>query len=191
MIKNAEKIPVRSCRGGYTLLFAVLTATLVLGVAVFIVDVARKQHELSVAARNSIYSFYAADSLIECAVSAVNWQSPGFSSTTPSTLDCGSGTGALELVPDASISMPASLIAAPLKQQTGYVSLNFNTGSETLKSCGQLTITTGKDPSSGEPMTIMDARGYNLCVSTSPTAPDVSNPSTVERALRLIQSGIW
>ena len=51
---------------GYTLLFAVLIASLVLGVATFILGVAHKQYVLSSTARNSSYAFYAADSGIEC-----------------------------------------------------------------------------------------------------------------------------
>ncbi len=51
---------------GYTLLFAVLVASLALGVAVFILSVSRKQYILSAAARESMYSMYASDSGIEC-----------------------------------------------------------------------------------------------------------------------------
>src|SRR3989344_6514941 len=51
---------------GYTLLFAVLTAALVLGVTVFILSVSRKQFILSTTARESTFAIYAADSGIEC-----------------------------------------------------------------------------------------------------------------------------
>ncbi len=51
---------------GYTLLFAVITAALVLGVAAFIVGVARKQYIIAATTRDSVYALYAADSGIEC-----------------------------------------------------------------------------------------------------------------------------
>lgn len=186
-------------KGGYTLLFSVLTATLVLGVAVFIVDLSRKQHELAVSARNSIYSFYAADSGIECAVSASNWtNSGGLASTTSGTLKCGTGTltsaltleqvGPLQISPTLIIygNSPKNLV----RQQTGFVSLSFNNGTTLTNACAQLIITTGSLSSSSiQPVRIIDARGYNLC-SAGPV-PNTTNTGTVERALRLIQTGVW
>ena len=192
-----------STKRGYTLLFAVLTATVVLGVAVFIVDVSRKQYELSVAARNSIYSFYAADSAIECVISGVNWtNSGGFASTTGGTLACGGGTVNLALVSPVSIN-PSTIVYDAAdnpqntkRQQSGYVSLSFAGNGATIKQCALITVTTGWDKAvGGKPITIVDARGYNLC-TTNPntgasTGPDTTNPATVERALRLVQHGVW
>ncbi len=183
-------------QGGYTLLFAVLTATLVLGVAVFIVDLSRKQHELAVSARNSVYSFYAADSAMECAVSAENWEgTEGFASTTGGTLHCGaSGSIAFSPVspvviyPDTIISSGSGLNIR--RQWQAYIPLSFNNGTEQTTNCALLTITTGMNPANGiQFMKIIDARGYNTC--TAVPAPDVSNSGTVERALRLVQTGIW
>lgn len=63
---------------GYTLLFAVLTAALVLGVAAFILGVARKQYIISATARDSMFSFYNADSALSCILQS--WDS---STSTP------------------------------------------------------------------------------------------------------------
>lgn len=182
-------------QGGYTLLFSVLTATLVLGVAVFIVDLTRKQHELAVSARNSIYAFYAADGGIECAVSTSNWQSPGFASTTGGTLNCGGDVDGVVLAQSGCPQVyPASLIGGtptnPIRQWCGYVSMKFpNTGTPATNGCAQVIITTGQDITTSQPKTIIDSRGYNLC--TSAPAPDTAKTDTVERALRLIQTGVW
>jgi len=54
---------------GYTLLFAVLVATLVLSIGLYILSVSRKQFILSEAARDSMNAFYAADSGLSCALS--------------------------------------------------------------------------------------------------------------------------
>jgi hypothetical protein len=185
----------RSPQGGYTLLFSVLTATLVLGVAVFIVGVTEKQYELSVQARNSIYSFFAADSGIECAVNAANWtNSGGFASTTGGTLVCAGGTATFSAVTPVVIT-PSSILTGdtnnPVRQQQGTVSLSFNNGTVTSRGCATITLTTGRDPASNQPTTVIDARGYNTCTSTTPPAPEGTNSGTVERALRLIQSGVW
>lgn len=75
---------------GYTLLFAVLTATLVLGVAVFILGVSRKQLALAVAARDSMYSLYAADSGIECA--AAEYLNSLFVTSSSGNISCAGGT---------------------------------------------------------------------------------------------------
>jgi len=202
MIKNNKQ-------GGYTLLFAVLTATLVMGVAIFIVNLSRKQHELAVSARNSIYSFYAADSGIECAVNESNWAVPGFASTSSSvgaaepypgggTLHCGDDQVTLVQVSPPQI-YPTSIIengtaGNEIRQWSGYVSLPFKFNDDDSVSsygCVQITRTTGAEPGTGKPMTIIDSRGYNLCTSVAPPAPDTTNTGTVERALRLIQRGVW
>src|ERR1035437_10295519 len=74
-------------QGGYTLLFAVLTAALVLGVAVFILSVSRGQYLLASTARESTYAIYAADSGIECAAKPV-FSTYGLSTTSPNTIAC-------------------------------------------------------------------------------------------------------
>lgn len=179
---------------GYTLLFAVLTATLVLGVAIFILNVSMKQFELAVAARNSIYSFYAADSGIEC---AVNWFT--FASTTGGALSCAGNTSAA-FTPtsgDATtllVDWPAFVPTSgepnpnPVRQWSGYVSLSSALSTATIKPCAYVSITTGWDSATNQRMTIIDSRGYNLCTGSS---PDVASPATVERALRLFQAGVW
>lgn len=181
---------------GYTLLFAVLTATLVLGVAVFIVSVTRKQYELSVQARNSISSFYAADSGIECAVNPDSWAvGGGFASTTGGTLYCGLGSVTFAQVSPV-VLMPSNTLTDgstgnQRRQWQGTARLYYMSGgSPVTKGCAVITITTGIDPTTSQPATVIDSRGYNLCTS-SPLAPDTTNVATVERALRLVQTGVW
>jgi hypothetical protein len=57
----------KSWSGGYTLLFAVLVSAIVLGVAVSILNIARKELILTSGARESQFAFYAADTGYECA----------------------------------------------------------------------------------------------------------------------------
>lgn len=57
----------RKLDGGYTLLFAVLVSSIVLGVALSILSISRRELLLSSNARESQFAFYAADSGLECA----------------------------------------------------------------------------------------------------------------------------
>ena len=176
---------------GYTLLFAVLTAALFLGVAVFILSVSTKQYELSASARNSIYSFYAADAGVECATAAYSGLNGGsISSSTGATVTCGlTSGGASQTVTVGSFVLaspgyPSFLVTTGGKQVYQTPSnLNFSIGNGT---CAVVTMYDGYDASNYHYM-IFDSRGYNHC--TSGNAPDTASPTTVERALRLSKKG--
>jgi hypothetical protein len=172
---------IHSKQSGYTLLFAVLVSVLVLGVAVFISGTARKQYILSSTALDSMYSFYAADSGIECvAASGVP------SSTAPVTITCNTQTPAISYssVADGSYS---DLVSGTQKEA------NFNVGfyppdqPNLLTGCAVIKIDTYQNKSGGW-SAVVQSRGYNLCTGAStngPYGPDTTSPRTVERALQL------
>ncbi len=171
-------------KGGYTLLFAVLTASLVLGVAVFILSVSRKQFILSSTARESTFSIYAADSGIECAAAAI--AANAIASTTGGTIVCAgrSDIPALASFNTNTVSLPSFASAV----QSAYVPIKLNYGCVLLRfTTGTLTPAAG-----GTQATIVEARGYNQCTGTgSSLSPDTSpNSRTVERALQLTYNGI-
>ena len=187
-------------KNGYTLLFAVLTATLVLGVAVFILSVSKKQFALAVAARDSMYSIYAADSGIECASAATIATSTDGTITSPATLsiDCNGATfrkSNNNVTPtDVVFSGP---ISDPLfKPNTMYKASGLVMSLDaTNKTCAVITVRDGIYTESGvdKHMTIIDSSGYNYCNPTAgiagsdpsiPYGPKTSS-RTVERALRL------
>jgi hypothetical protein len=61
-IKN-KKGPARTCfRGGFALLFSVLVSSLLLTIGLSIFNIALKELAISTASRQSVHSFYAADS---------------------------------------------------------------------------------------------------------------------------------
>ncbi len=190
MPHHFKNIARSSGNGGYTLLFSVITAALVLGVAVFILSVSTKQYELSASARNSIYSFYAADAGIECASAAYSGLNGGFvSSSTGATVTCGTVGGGAQTVSvgafvAASPGYPSFLVNSGASQvyQTPST-LNFSLANGT---CAVVTIYDGFDISNNHYM-IFEARGYNHCSASN--GPDTYNPTTVERALRLSRKG--
>jgi hypothetical protein len=162
-----------STNRGYTLLFAALTAAVVLGVAVFILSVSRKQFILSSTARESTYAIYAADSVIECAARvsiASTTQGASFNCNDNAPLTINMNPGSSEPVPNGMIDTHQTSLHVPLSNN----------------SCAKLIFTTGTI--NGTPYTVIDSRGYNLCTVSG---PDTSSPRTVERALRLTRRGVW
>lgn len=166
---------------GYTLLFAVITAALVLGVAVFILSVSKKQYALSVAARDSMYALYAADSGIECTTAADISTSTGGSAATL-RIRCNNGdstaaTFTLNPTPDRSLLWPGT---SPVYQANDMI-IDLPGGT-----CAKVTVADGYFDDSADGLTkhktVIDSRGYNFCdVGVGPKA----SSRTVERALRL------
>ncbi len=193
---------LRSQRG-YTLLFAVLVATLVLGVAIFIISLSQKQYLLAATARESTYAFYAADTGIECAAYAV--RNRIVASTTnaipdpvvlnrtlfqaTNVLPC-AGTTANVPSPTAGAFQPFSAFNDPLV--TSYGMASEVTSGQVLvplqnSTCALIRFTTGTR-SDGKHVTIMVSRGYNLCTATGPLR---TSSQTVERALQLTFIDFW
>ena len=163
-----------SRQSGYTLLFAVLTSALVLSVAVFILGISKKQFALAVAARESMYAIYNADSAMECLAYA--YYNAGLATSSPATIYCNSATPI-----NASWSTPGTydttlFVGSPYITQAGPITIPFSNGG-----CALVTITDGYDTSNNH-QTIIDSRGYNL--GNASACPKVSS-QTVERALRL------
>ncbi len=170
-------------KSGYTLLFAVLVSVLILGVAVFISGIARKQYILSSTALDSMYAFYAADSGIECvAASGVP------SSTAPTAINCNTQ------IPSISYGNPNPPISTPFPDQASGAPIseaNFSIGfypqgySNSLTGCAVIKIDTYQETGGGW-HAIVVSRGYNLCVGSAGSyTPNSTSPRTVERALRL------
>lgn len=171
----------KNTRKGYTLLFAVITAALVLGVAVFILSVSKKQYALSVAARDSMYALYAADSGIEC-TTATDTSTSSAGSAATIRIHCNNGdstpaTFAVNGTPDRTLLWPGTY---PIYQANDMI-VDLPGGT-----CAKVTVADGYfvDPADSQikHKTIIDSRGYNFCdLGLGPKA----SFRTVERALRL------
>lgn len=165
---------------GYTLLFAVLTASLVLGVAAFTVGIARKQYILISTARDSIFSFYNADSAISCIVMSLeSWNN----ATSTSEVKCngvGTNVKAFDLL-TSSGDWPTANAFNP--DYGVYRSTNNSIPFALNGGCAKFEIWVGYD-SSDKQKSIIEARGYNVCDSNG--EPSQSS-RTVERAIRITQ----
>ena len=163
-----------STHRGYTLLFATLTAAVVLNIAIFISSVSRKQYILSSTARDSLFAVYNADSAIDCAAAA--WFQGDFPVT--GNFICNGTSFSFNIITPHT-PFPAGWTSA---NRSAEVIIPFASGAEE-KGCAKVTFITGiKD---GDSISVVEALGYNLGNGT--TCPRIS-PRTVERALRVTYS---
>lgn len=177
---------------GFTLLFAVLVATLVVSIGATIISIALRQTILSGTTRESQYAFYAANTVLECAHywdtttnidlgGKVIFPSPGetgiaISDEAAAQVTCAgvniiTGTGN-EI--DNGPERPIEDIDDGVR--TFYLKIKDKEGISRLPSyeyCAQATVT--KISSGDTIITTIEAKGYNTCIQ--------SNPRRVERGL--------
>jgi hypothetical protein len=169
---------------GYTLLFAVLTSAVLLGVATFILGVSRKQYILASAARESTYAIYAADSGIECAVAI-----PNLSYDNPGDMICND-----QILTAKNIGGDLNDTYKPNRYREWNYSAFKADPSSTGGSCAKVKINFEETDvfNDNRPTLTIESRGYNYCVGTGDAlGPDTSNPKTVERALRFSTYFPW
>ena len=166
----------RSKKGGYALLFTITVAGIILIIGTSIVNIVRKEILLSGTARESQFSFYAADAGIEC---ALLWDirhpwSPNFDVTVFATSNI---VGNYEHIPGAGqgatcdgddINPFGNITEQTPTSATTEFNLVFSDDT-----CANVTV---QKINQGA-RTVIDARGYNTC--------DLSSPRRVERALRV------
>lgn len=179
-----DKMKIKNTKKGYTLLFAVLTATLVLGVAVFILSVSKKQYQLAIAARESMFALYAADSGIECAVwadkigdlatSTVN-QTTGGDEAQNAKINCNG-----ILVEATPYTVNNTLQTDNWSGDTNYKSGEMKLDLQ-IPSCTLVTVYKGNRKDNGGLKTVIESKGYNSCDGNGPTQSN----RTVERLIRL------
>ena len=175
---------------GYTLLFSIIVASIVLSIAAFILSVSRKQFILSSVSRDSTMAIYAADSAIQCAIGAyyngyldVKPDANG-NPTSPISIPCmgGQHPGVYEIFNDNSYNLKNDA-NAHIYSYRNQSPLLFGFGND---SCALVTITNGLDVTTSKHRIFIESRGYNNQFS-APCDPSAAyNPRTVERAIRLI-----
>jgi Tfp pilus assembly protein PilX len=171
---------------GYTLLFAVLVTSIVLGVSISILSISRKEFILSASARESQFAFYAADSGLECA--AYHDLDSGLlsfdgTSTEQFSITCGEQTTLVtptytgdENQPSAAhyefnLLIGTNLSCAIVTVDKGYTYETVPVGDQTIVTTSATT-------------TIL-SKGYNIGWNTTESSCTASSTKKVERALRL------
>jgi competence protein ComGC len=147
---------------GFTLLLAVLVASILLAIGSAILNIALRQISLSTTGRDSHFSFYAADSGSEC---ALYWDFKNASGTSAflsnSTITC-NNQAAINIVPVASSDANSQ-----------YLTSSFDINLLPDPYCVSVTVVKNLTTAT----TSIDSRGYNTC--------DISDPRRTERALRV------
>ncbi len=183
----AEKIK------GFTLLFSILVATLVVAIGATIISVALRQTILSGTSRESQYAFYAANTALECAFYwdlvgiPSNLQIPGTIFKVPGeTLAVRDGSGVIS--PD--ISCAGEPLEITTSESNGEHRSTFSisirnqetiSGMPDYEYCGLVTIiktldSNGSGPEDDIIKTTIEAKGRNNACGTT-------NSRTVERGL--------
>jgi hypothetical protein len=178
---------LRTTQAGYTLLFSVLIATLVLGVAVFILGISKKQFILAVTARESMFAIYNADSGIECSALAYSAANNTLATTSQgnASIPCNNQSPVPSAAWSSSGMFPITGVTE--KSQTGHINIGFANGG-----CAYVVVTDGTDASGH--LTIIDSRGYNIGdfdvnhnLTACPSTSSANASRIVERALRLTE----
>ncbi len=165
-----DKNKIELGKKGFAMLFAVLVSSVLLSIGLSIFNLTIKELLLSSSGRESQFSFYAADTGVECAL-YWNFQEPNpfatsSGSTAPTTINCVGQD--ISLSPD-----PGSTDSSASTQ----FSLNIPALSPT--SCAIIRVSKTAPDSTGIITTVVDSRGYNTSCS------DTTNPNRVERALKV------
>lgn len=167
-------------RGGFAMLFAVLTSSVLLSIGLSIFNLTVKELVLSSSGRESQFAFYAADTGIEC---VLYWDFKGtniFATSTgsgsrnpsPANPDCVNTQGQ----PAQTIDIdPVSSDIDSAETRFELIIPNVDALGGSAPYCASVTVTKALNGSIIE--TTIDSRGYNTC--------DVSEVSRVERAIRV------
>jgi hypothetical protein len=177
---------IKRKNSGYTLLFAVLTASLTLGVAAFILGVARKQQLLSSTARDSMYSFYNADSGLECVLKDVGTGT--LIGTTTFNLSCGAQTVVVAYPQDPTIVIENGVNYKVWSASTTLGKISAYNDYVAIDGCAVIDISQKYDATGVSLIsTTIRSKGYNLCVANGTVyGPDTTSPRTVERGLQMV-----
>ena len=178
------------------MLFAVLTASVLLAIGLSIFNLTVKELVLSSSGRESQFAFYAADTGAEC---ALYWDLKGkdvFATSTnerapvPTTPDCVDSLGQQQLL-WTDYDAPGDFVPYSVTDSSGHVKsyspgrgLNYavtqfslNIPTDVPLYCAIVTVI--KDSSSGILTTTVDSRGYNTPCS------DTIDQNRLERALKV------
>ncbi len=168
---------------GFTSLYAMLVASLLVSVGLSMAEIAIRETRLSSAGLGSQSAFFAADSGIECAI-YWDFKNPSgksaFSTSTASTISCNGQSISTnsQTVPTVP-SVPSRVGGGTDTNPTSIFYLTFTGGTKPLPYCVIVTInkTQNSGPGPLAVKTKIESRGYNSC--------DTTNPRRVERAIRV------
>ena len=163
---------------GFTLLFAVLTASVLLSLALAIFNQIYKSLLLSSAGKESLAAFYAADSGVECAFYWDLKHDPinSFPNSIFATSSYSVNYGGSNLISCNEQKFNQTwTVTSDLFSATTVFNLSFGGGIFPTEGCSEVTV--NKTVSGDNIFTTIESRGYNIC--------DAGSPRKVERAIQV------
>ena len=159
---------------GFTLLFAVLIASVLLSVALAIFSQMYKSLLLSSASKESLAAFYAADSGIEC---VLYWdlKHDGFDESVFPTLGNLDGENGNITCNGYNLPNGWNVVDSPISVTTTF-DLYFSGGFLPTEGCTKVIVIKTVNFIDGTVNTDIQSRGYNICDSS---------PRKLERAVRV------
>ncbi|MDP3902269.1 MAG: hypothetical protein Q8Q21_01645 [bacterium] len=159
-------------KGGFTLLIAVLATSIILSISLGVFDVITKEIKLASLGRESQIAFYAADAGIECAfyweIRHPNYNISAFAETdNGQEITCG--------IWDDKPWSPPDKVGKSVKS-TFYLPLGDT-------SCAEVEVDKSKTSETGETITTITSRGYNVPFDGTKCGTDSAR--RVERAIKL------
>ena len=151
---------------GVTLLVAVILSSVVLSVALALLDVAYKQQLLASTAKQSQYAFYNADTVMECALYWDQRQN-AFDYTSP--LASGSVTCK---------NLPLLNYVSSLNGSTRTTTFNVTCSGSDVRGTMTIVKTNGSSFCAGTSYSCLYATGYSSC--------DATDPRRIERGLKVL-----
>lgn len=166
---------MKNKRKGFTLLFAILTAGILLSLALAIFNQVYKSLLLSSANKESLAAFYAADSGVEC-VFFWDLKYPGFDYGIFATSSASVLYNGNEGITCNDVDFPDdwTVTSLPASAVTTF-NLSFENSVFPTEGCSEVTVS--KTNVNQVILTTVESRGYNIC--------DSSSPRKVERAIRV------
>lgn len=161
---------------GYTLLFAVLVASVVLAIGISILNISKKEFLLSASARESTSAFYAADSGLECAV---------YFSDNFATSSIGVANASVDCIKQQLSYAAGTIQYESLGENNKEGRFTFDLKMPNGNACAIVTakLFYQDHPVLGYvPRTTIESRGYNI--GWDGTNCSQASPKRVERALR-------
>lgn len=173
LFKNKER--------GYTLLFSVIVASVVLAMSAFILQVSRKQFFLSSVWRDSTIAIYAADSGIQCVAQAFEEAVDLYQG---GDIDCG-GDNLNKDISSSYDDIP-TVTGTRVSNGNKYI---YRPAYLPNGACFIISAIYGQNFSnSNEYILRIESSGYNISSETGGSCP-TPNPRAVERAIKLEYRG--
>jgi len=159
---------------GFVILFAVVISSIILSITLGVANIAFKEMRFGTSAKETNFSFYAADSGIECALS---------NDKTPSAFPLPGNAGTVACAADTPTFVSSDPIGDPTGANGGTYTLFVIGLGDAGINCSKVTVL--KTKTGTDIFTTVIAKGYNTDGASAASCATPSNPSRIEREIKV------